>query len=118
MMGLIDYIRKRRVNQVLDPTKSRPVPEITNIVEGKRYSTLDAKCIAQGLWAMFFYVWLMQTNKNNFFIVQIPSLGSIDSSFASITPCDQETAIKFFSNLTLREVKFEQAFPNIEVSDA
>lgn len=52
------------------------------------------------------------TNNNNFFFLS--SLYGI----MSITSLTKEVAIKAFASAVIHEVKFEQAFPDVEIKDA
>ena len=87
------------------------VPETTQIVNGMRYSSMDSKCIAQGV-TMLGWAWLMQTNNNNYFLIQT-MLG-----VQGLTPLTQEQAIAFHTSCDVREVPFEKAFPNVKIQDA
>lgn len=87
------------------------IPEVTQIVEGKRYSSLDSKCIAQ-TQTMFGWGWLMKTQHNNYFII-LEMMGLI-----SIQPQSQEEAIKLHTSSSVREVPFELAFPGEKIQDA
>lgn len=109
-MSLLDRIRKKEPEPPPKP-EPQPIPEIAKILDGKRYSSLDAKCIAQGMNG-FIYTWLMQTNKNNFFLIQ-NFMGLIQ-----IVPIESPIAIQFHTALTFHEVPFEKAFPDVEVTDA
>jgi hypothetical protein len=114
-MGLFDRLKKKQPETQLVPTvenKPQKVPEITQILNGKRYSSLDAKCIAQGM-SGFLYTWLMQTNKNNFFLIQ-----SFFGATVQLTPIEQPLALQFHAALAFHEVPFEKAFPDVEVTDA
>lgn len=103
-------IREGRKSLVVAET-SQPVPEFADVIEGKRFSTLDAKCIAQGN-SLLGWVWLMRTSHDNFFVVMSTPLG------LTLGPRTQEQAIQFFTQAPKREVKFEEAFPGVKVVDA
>lgn len=90
----------------------RPVPEFAQVIEGKRYNTMDAHCIAQGS-VMFGWMWLMQTQKNNYFVLTVNMFG-----VGEITVRTQDQAIQFFTQAPKREVKFEDAFPDVKIVDA
>lgn len=88
------------------------VPETTQIVNGKRYSSMDSKCIAQGSTIMG-WAWLMQTNNDNYFIISHTFFG-----LQAIIPQTLEEAIAFHTSCGIREVSFEQAFPGSKIQDA
>jgi hypothetical protein len=104
------YQHRRAQFKQIDTT--RPVPEFADVIEGKRFSTLDAKCIAQG-YSLLGWMWLMRTSHNNFFVVTVNMFG-----VHAITPRNQQEAIQFFTQAPKREVKFEEAFPDVKVIDA
>src|SRR5258708_39668358 len=103
-----------------DLTKARPVPEVVEIIENVRYSSMDAKCIAQGAgtYAMFLPVWywLMQTNKDNFFVVFTTLTYRKDFS-PRISTVPSEAKFSWYLSLKIHEVSFQQAFPEAKVQD-
>jgi len=102
-------IKARRERKT--PKDSYPVPEIIEVIDGMRYSSLDAKCISEG--PIFLgWGWLMRSTHDNFFTI-LQTL-----SVVSITPVSQEHAIKIFSNVSKHHVPFEQAFPDVKIIDA
>lgn len=106
------YRAERRAKEKpVEIETSRQVPEFAQVIEGKRYSTLDAHCIAQGA-GFFGWWWLMQTQRNNYFTV-------VESPFGTnIGVRSKEDAIQFFTTAPKREVKFEDAFPDVKIIDA
>lgn len=106
-----NLVKAQHIKEHTGPHK-HPVPETTQIIGGKRYSSMDSKCIAQGATAMG-WAWLMQTNNNNYFIIAQTILG-----LQGIFPQSKEEAIAFHTSSNIREVSFEQAFPNEKVIDA
>jgi hypothetical protein len=121
-MGLLDAFQKRKEGSGdYDASKPTPVPEITKVIEAKRYSSMDAKCVAQGLVGILAYGWLMQTNKGNFFLVY-QGRGLLDGSLmgpihvmAMNTPKEIQ---EYYEKMTFQIVPFETVFPNQKVSDA
>jgi len=87
------------------------VPETTQIVDGKRYSSMDSKCIAQGS-TMLGWAWLMRSNNNNYYMISQSILGQ------GIFPQTQEQAIAFHTSCSVREVPFDKAFPGVKIQDA
>ena len=109
----------RQINETTEKLKSdhigphrHDVPETTQVVNNKRYSSLDSKCIAQGS-TMIGWAWLMQTNNNNYFIIATTVVG-----LQGIFPQTQEEAIAFYTSCAIREVPFEQVFPGVKIQDA
>jgi hypothetical protein len=116
-MGLLDAFRKKRINWA----ERLPFPEITKVVEGKRYSTLDSKLIARGLTFGFLtpptYNWLFRTSRSNFFIASTWATDNHNPT-PGIQGIDVQTAIKFFETLAFQEVSYSDAFPDQPVVDA
>jgi hypothetical protein len=88
-----------------------PVPEFSQIINEKRYSTLDSKCLAQSL-TLFGRIWLCKSSHGNYFSVGVTPFG------IAIGPLEEKEAIQFFTASSKREVSFEDAFPNVHVVDA
>lgn len=112
--------KSKQEREKLDFSKPIKVPEIVKVAEGKRYSSLDANCIAQGIWfGGILYCWLMQTNKNNFFLVgQNIGDGELIGPATVGTVQTLEDAIKFYEQLTLQIVPFETVFEGKRIIDA
>lgn len=51
---------KEQINAKGAMPTAKPVPEYSEIIDGVRYSSLDAKCIAQGGTVLGGWTWLMQ----------------------------------------------------------
>lgn len=94
-------------------SKDEVIPNYIDIIEGKRYSTLDSKCIATSE-TRHGKSWLFRTTNNAFFTASRNSLGY----FVGIIPLNQEQAVTLFSNAQKKEVDFKDAFPNVKVTDA
>lgn len=117
-MGLRDLFRKREKIPSHDFTKTVPVPDITRIVNEKRYSSLDAKCIAQGMVGMIAYGWLMQSNNNRFFMIY---QGFMNGTFHGVPLIeaieDFQYAKKCYELCMHQLVPYEQVF-DVKVVDA
>jgi hypothetical protein len=116
-MGLLDAILRRKADRTVDWRTRQPTPEFTRIIDAKRYTTLDAKVVAQGPTSSLFvptYAWLFQTNKNHFFIVYQSIIGQL--TLIAIETIEE--ARRIYENLYWQEVPYQQVFPDVSVTDA
>jgi hypothetical protein len=119
-MGLLDAFRKRKPDpNVHDLTKPIQVPETSKIIGGKRYSSLDANCIASGSVNIVAYGWLMQTSKGSFFLVAQGFLGGILVGPPHVSTFENDEQVKaYYEGMTFQLVPYETVFPGSRVVDA
>lgn len=97
----------------------RQVPDIERVVEGLRYRSLDATCIAQGWNPLFGYIWLLQTQKGNLFHVWKPegALEVVLGGALNLKPLSLEDAKRIYGAVEHQIVSPEVAFGD-RVEDA
>lgn len=110
------HINKQRIKELSEKiareSNEKPVPEIAQVINGVRYKSLDANCLAQGSITLG-WGWLMVTNNKTYFVIVATVFGEL-----AIYPQTQEQAVSFFTVTNLKKVSFEEAFPGVKVTDA
>lgn len=121
-MGLLDAILKRKPAQPgIEPhdlTQPYPVPEVTRVIGERRYSSMDAKNIAQGIVGLMAYGWLMQTNKGSFFLVSQAFVGVLTGPVFIAVIENNSDVKKYYEKMGLQLVSHEVIFPHDKIIDA
>ena len=97
---------------------------MTEIVNGKRYSTRTATLLAgDDYWDGHNFerhghnTFLYRTPRGNYFFVHLSQWEGEPS--ARIEPCTLDEAISFFENQNYsHRVSYEEAFPSVKIEDA
>src|SRR6266702_3003723 len=120
-MGLLDAIRKRRKGYI-NWEERKPIPELIKVVDGKKYSTLDSKLIAQGFMIGFLtpptFSWMFRTQKDNYFIVSMWAVNGLKVNAPNVHPVGKELAVLMFQSLPFQDVEYSEAFPDQPIVDA
>lgn len=97
-------------------------PKFNVVKNGKRYNTAKATCVADDVyWDGNNFEhggrnqWLYRTEKGNYFA----TYGTFwQGERDTLEPLTQAEALEMWENLPEHNVKFEEAFPGVEVEDA